>query len=704
MKQLYSVRILALFFLILIGGGKTWAADDVTLSDKKQLTLSGTKLTLDCSESSTTKTGTLTITATDADDKTVTGLSYTYTSNGTEVATVADNGTVTAVMAGNANITVSFAGNDTYEAASCIVSVKVTNSSVTSSTMVYNNIAEVQDAAQSTITSNGSSTPKIEKCALVFGENNPATVVGVFTNDDPDFNEGAGYIFIVDKSNRGLMLPKVKKPEYDIHNQDLKVGDTFTGTLVGTYKERKSRHPEFTSLKNSESISGTTYTSSITINKNGEATDTTEAVYPINEVKDVHTLAETNNTVTDGDITKASYGPYLNTIVSVTGTIKENKDNDKNGNSSVSFYLVQDEKSLFDEANKDKRIYLNSTQISGVTMTDYVGTTGKFEGILIKRNISEPKLVILKANFFEISKIYIDENDDENRINDLVKTGAFDNDVDIYVHRTKLVNNAGAWNTLCFPFELTKDEFKTAFGCKLTNLAKAKEGDGNVDANGNLLFESVENLSIEAGVPYIMKANGTQSCSTNTKLTLRNTDGTIKSPSEMMTSDANYYAHIGKKKITVVPPKEVKGTYNNNIVNGDFYFRGLYGQKKYTNDKDGNLTKTNIADGGSQKYQYISTSAGNYLKYLPSGSELAFNGLRAYFYFPNWQAENNKGGSSSSKIRIAVDGETTAIDRISMEEEADGSASAALYNLNGQKVDSSYKGIVIRNGKKIMVK
>ncbi len=696
MKQLSSLRILALFFLILIGGGKTWAVDDVTLSGKK-LTLSGKKLTLDCVENSENKTGTLTITATDADGKTVSDLSYTYTSNGKEVATVDNNGTVTAMMAGNANITVSFAGNDTYEAAICTVSVKVTNSSVTSSTMVYKNIAEVQDAAQST------DEIKIKKCALIFSENNPATVVGVFTNNDPDIEKSAGYIFIVDKSNRGLMLPKQTDSKY-YNISALKTGDTFTGTLVGTYTEKDSRIPAFNEILSAETKVGETkYTSKIDINTDGEATTDKEAVYPINEVKDVNTLAETNNTVTNGDITKASYGPYLNTIVSVTGTIKENKDNDKNGNSSVSFYLVQDENTLFDDANSDKRIYFNSSQISGINMTDYIGTTGTFEGILIKRNKKEPKLVILKANFFEISKIYVDENDDENRINDLVKTGAFDNDVDIYVHRTKLVNTA-AWNTLCFPFDLTKDEFKTAFGCELTNLAKAKEGDGNVDTNGNLLFESVTGLSIEAGVPYIMKASGTQEYSTNTTATLRNTDGTIKSPSEMMTADAKYYAHIGKKKITVVPPKEVKGSYNNNIVNGDFYFRGLYGQKKYTNDKDGNLTETPIADNGSQKYQYISTSEGNYLKYLPKGSNLAFNGLRAYFYFPNWNKDNNKGDSSSSKIRIAVDGETTAIDRISMEEEADSSASAAIYNLNGQKVDSAYKGIVIRNGKKIMVK
>lgn len=702
MKQISSLRILALFFLILLGGGKTWAADEVTVSEKKQLTLSGTKLTLDCSESSETKTGTLTITATDADGNadgnTVSGLSYTYTSNGTEVATVDNNGTVSAVMAGNANITVSFAGNDTYEAASCIVSVKVTNNSKTATTKVYNNIAEVQDAAQPSTASNGSSTPKIEKCALVFDTNNPATVVGVFTNNDPDMNEGAGYVFIVDKSNRGLMLPKQTDKKY-YTMPELKTGDTFTGTLVGTYTEKTSRIPAFNEiLSDKKKIDEADYQSNITVNKDGEATDEKEAVYPINEVKDVNTLASTNKTVTDGNISTSSYGPYLNTIVSVTGTIKENKDG-----SEASFYLMQDESSATsDETN---RIYFNSSQISGINMTDYIGTTGTFEGILIKRNNSEPKLVILKSDFFEISKIYIDENDDENRINDLVKTGAFDDEVDIYVHRTKLVNTV-AWNTLCFPFDLTKDEFKTAFGCELTNLAAAKTDDNNVDANGNLLFESVTDLEIKAGVPYIMKASGTQEYSTNTTAKLRNEDGTIKSPSEMISADAKYYAHIGKKKITVVPPKEVKGTYNNNIVNGDFYFRGLYGQKKYTNDEKGNLTETLIADNGSQKYQYISTSAGNYLKYLPSNSTLAFNGLRAYFYFPNWNAKNNKGGSSNnnSKIRIAVDGETTAIDRISLEEDTDDSASDAIYNLNGQKVDSSYKGIVIRNGKKIMVK
>ncbi len=695
MRQLFSVRMLALFFLILIGGGKTWAVDTITLS--------GTKLTLDCAESFTTnKTGILTITATKADGSIVTGLTYTYESNSKEVATV-ENGTVTGVMAGNATITVSFEGNEQYEAATCTVNVVVKNSSVTSTTKVYHNIAEVQDAAQST------TEKKINKCALVFEKSNPATVVAVFANNDPNLDggkKGAGYFFIVDKSNRGLMIPKPEKTEskyFDFSTYNLKVGSTFTGTLVGTYTEGQSGIPAFNEVLSAKQTIGedkTEYTSNITVNHDSVATDTKDAVYPINEVKDVHALAETNETVKDGDISKASYGPYLNTIVSVTGTIKENLDA-----SAASFYLVQDENTA--KTDETNRIYFNSSQITGVNMTDYVGTTGTFEGILIKRKDSEPKLVVLKANFFEISKIYIDENDDENRIHDLVETGALNDevDVDIYVHRTKLVNAAGAWNTLCFPFDLTKDEFKTAFGCELTDLAAANTDANNVNANGDLLFTKVDGLSISAGVPYIMKASGTQSYSTTTSLKLRNEDGTVKSPSEMMTSDEKYYAHIGKKTITVESPKEVEASYTNNIVNGKFYFRGLYGQKKYTNDKDGNLTETPIADNGSQKYQYISTAEGNYLKYLPAESKLAFNGLRAYFYFPSWNKDNNNSqNNNNAKIHIALDGGTSAIDHAFVVEEENDAASSAIYNLNGQKVDSSYKGVVIRNGKKMVIK
>ena len=359
-------------------------------------------------------------------------------------------------------------------------------------------------------------------------------------------------------------------------------------------------------------------------------------------------------------------------------------------------------------------IYFSCSQLPNINIDDYVGTSGTFEGILIKRNDSESKLIVLKGDFFKVNKIYLDENDAEGRVEYLVQQGALKDKVDVYVHRTNLVNKAGAWNTICLPFDLTKDEFQTAFGCTLTALAKptttssetAQQWAGQVNDKGVLAFTKLADtkLTIKAGVPYLMQASGTQTYCLTTIQGAENME-----PETLMKQESTYYAHIGEKLISVVPPYEVKASYNDNIVNGDFYFRGLYGRKKYTDGTDGKLTTTPISDNGSQKYQYISTAAGNYLKYLPSGSELQFNGMRAYFYFPNWNAENNnkaqaasKNNNTNAKIHVAVmAASTTGISNISAEK---ASKQAEVYNLSGQRVDASYKGIVVRNGRKYLRK
>lgn len=406
---------------------------------------------------------------------------------------------------------------------------------------------------------------------------------------------------------------------------------------------------------------------------------------------------------------QASYGVYQNSIVSVPGIIRLGAGGE--------YYLVQDENSGWDEKNSDKRLIINTQQI-GVNLADYVNTVGTFEGILIKRGIQYAQLIVLKNNFYQINKIYLDENDDEKRIDDLVNAGAFDDEVDVYVHRTKLVNTT-TWGTLCFPFDLTKEEFKTAFGCDLTDLA-APKWDGEQQDNGrltkigtvndnNLVFEKVSDLNITEGMPYLFKATGTQTACKRTDIiyTITDKDGTrVKTPQELMGEDPNYYAKIGQKTITVVPPHQIKGNINNNVVNGDFYFRGLYGSKQYTEEENGNLTITPISDNGSQKYQFISTATGNYLKYLKSGSTSKFPGFRAYFYFPGWSAEeNNKLQSSTNttnaKVFLFVEGSTTGINDIRTDENNN---DGRIYNLAGQVVDESYKGIVIKNGRKYLAK
>lgn len=558
----------------------------------------------------------------------------------------------------------------------------------TTTQKVFTSIKELRDAAQT----NGL---KHDDVVVKFDDSNPTTVVAVMKHADPDIKDDkfVNSFFIVNKGSDNNFYGLWVSPNgvYDkqlFSTWNLKIGSKITGSIIGDYRENESGMPYFGSLVNSVKIGDVTYNTSLTVNRDDEANETTEAVYPYTVVKDVNTVS-------------SSYGPYLNTIIRVPGTIKKGTNNE--------FYLVQNETTkTTDESN---RIYFNSSQLDGINLDDYVGTSGTFEGILVKRIDSESKLIVLKGDFFKVNKIYLDENDAEGRVEYLVQQGAFDGEVDVYVHRTKLVNNAGAWNTICLPFDLTKEEFKTAFGCELTALAKPATSDetaqqwaGQVSDKGVLAFTKLADteLAIKAGVPYLMQASGTQTACLKTIPGAENME-----PETLMKQELTYYAPVGKKTITVKSPYEVKASYSDNIVNGDFYFRGLYGRKKYTDGTDGKLTTTLISDNGSQKYQYISTAAGNYLKYLPFGSTLQFNGMRAYFYFPNWNAANNNAAQPASngtnaKIHVAVmAASTTGISNISAEE---ASKPAEVCNLSGQRVDASYKGIVVRNGRKYLRK
>lgn len=667
---------------------------------KKDITLSASSIKLDMANPNATQN--LNIIAKDAYKNTISGLTYSFTVYPEGIVKVASDGTVTPKAAGTASINVIFEGNDNYNAATCVVDVNVT-SNVSSTTKIFTSIADLRHVAQE-------NNKKVALMAITFSKDNPATVVGILTKTDSDVKNDDKLLncfFVVDNSNRGLFISKSNIKNYSLPT-DLAVGSKLTGTIVGSYTEGTSGIPMVWSIQGSKKFDNENYKTKLTVDHTGEANGDIPASYPYTEVKDVNTIS--NFSESEGNIVTSSYGVYLNSIVSVPGVIKLGANN--------TYYLVQDEQTTTEEDNANKRLVINTDQI-GVNLADYVNTSGVFEGVLFKRSKQYPKLVVLKNNFFQINKIYLDENDDEKRIDDLVNAGAFDDEVDVYVHRTKLVNSTDTWGTLCFPFDLTKEEFKTAFGCDLTALA-APKWDGEQQDNGrltkigtvndnNLVFENVSDLNITQGMPYLFKATGKQTACerTDIKYTITDKDGTrVKTPQDLIKEDKSYYAHIGQKTITVVPPHQIKGNINNKVVNGGFYFRGLYGSKRYTEEENGNLTTTPISDNGSQKYQFISTAAGNYLKYLKSGSTSKFPGFRAYFYFPGWSAEeNNKLHSptdtNNSKVFLFVEGSTTGISDIRTDENNN---DGRIYNLAGQVVDESYKGIVIKNGRKYLAK
>lgn len=667
---------------------------------KTDITLSASSIKLDMAN--TTATQNLNIIAKDDKGNTISGLTYSFTVYPEGIVTVASDGTVTPKAAGTASINVIFEGNDNYNAATCVVDVNVA-SNATGEDKVFYSIADIRHATQSA-TDKGK---KNDDCVLIFTEKNPAIVIAVMKNSDSNYEDSKfkNSYFIIDNSNRGLWIRA-----NDIYpSTNLKIGSKITGTYLASYTQNDKMVPSLYEFsKEDRVIKGNTYKYEFNIDHSGEANGDKPATYPYTAVEDVNTISKNNDE--NGDIVQASYGVYLNSIVSVPGIIRLGAGGE--------YYLVQDENSGWDEKNNDKRLIINTQQI-GVNLADYVNTVGTFEGILIKRGKQYAQLIVLKNNFYQINKIYLDENDDEKRIDDLVNAGAFDDEIDVYVHRTKLVNSTDTWGTLCFPFDLTQEEFNTAFGCDLTALA-APKWDGEQQDNGrltkigtvidnNLVFENVSDLNITQGMPYLFKATGRQTACerTDIKYTITDKDGTrTKTPQELMGEDPKYYAKIGQKTITVVPPHQIKGNINNKVVNGDFYFRGLYGSKQYTEEENGNLTTTSISDNGSQKYQFISTAVGNYLKYLKSGSTSKFPGFRAYFYFPGWSAEeNNKLHSptdtNNSKVFLFVEGSTTGISDIRTDENNN---DGRIYNLAGQVVDESYKGIVIKNGRKYLAK
>lgn len=665
---------------------------------KTDITLSASSIKLNMANTDATQN--LNIIAKDANGNTISGLTYSFTVYPEGIVTVASDGTVTPKAAGTASINVIFEGNDNYNAATCVVDVNVTSNAIGK---VFYSIADIRHATQSAT----DKSKKNDDCVLIFTEKNPAIVIAVMKNSDSNYEDSKfiGSYFIIDNSNRGLWIRA-----NDIYpSTNLKIGSKITGTYLASYTQNDKMVPSLYEFsKKDRVIDGKTYKYEFNIDHSGEANGDKPATYPYTAVEDVNTISKNNDE--KGDIVQASYGVYQNSIVSVPGIIRLGAGGE--------YYLVQDENSGWDEKNNDKRLIINTQQI-GVNLADYVNTVGTFEGILIKRGIQYAQLIVLKNNFYQINKIYLDENDDEKRIDDLVNAGAFDDEVDVYVHRTKLVNSTDIWGTLCFPFDLTKEEFKTAFGCDLTALA-APKWDGEQQDNGrltkigtvidnNLVFENVSDLNITQGMPYLFKATGTQTACerTDIKYTITDKDGTrTKTPQELMGEDPKYYAKIGQKTITVVPPHQIKGNINNKVVNGDFYFRGLYGSKQYTEEKNGNLTTTPISDNGSQKYQFISTAKGNYLKYLKSSSTSKFPGFRAYFYFPGWSAEENNKlhsstNTSNAKVFLFVEGSTTGISDIRTDENNN---DGRIYNLAGQVVDESYKGIVIKNGRKYLAK
>lgn len=202
----------------------------------------------------------------------------------------------------------------------------------------------------------------------------------------------------------------------------------------------------------------------------------------------------------------------------------------------------------------------------------------------------------------------------------------------------------GKPHTVCLPFAVNATEYGTFY--KLSSYDKD---------NRRVKFTKVEGAT-EANKPYLFIPDKDKADVTEIKVT-------------------------GGVDIS----STISETYTSNASNDSYTcFCGVYMKKTFTEQ-----------DLGGWCDFYGWTSDGDFKK---AGAGASVGPCRAYIMLE----KETTGGSAPARLSVEFDdGETTGIDTIGT---ANGGADAPMYNLQGQRVGSGYKGVVIKNGKKMIVR
>ena len=227
----------------------------------------------------------------------------------------------------------------------------------------------------------------------------------------------------------------------------------------------------------------------------------------------------------------------------------------------------------------------------------------------------------------------------------------------------------GKWNTVCLPFDMTAEEIASTFG----EGTKVEEFSGieytESTKTTTLKFSAAEADSeggavIQAGTPYLLKPG-------------------IK-------TDASIF-DLEQKKISCVSVEYVPTGTTNNVTTSS-------GTVKLT--MQGEYNRRMISSDNSEDSD-IYVISGNKIYYVDS--EVEMKGFRCYFVAKEYATGSTAEGTSMfSNARVLhSDGSSTDLRLIKADATGEG---GAVYDLLGRKRDEQTKGIVIENGKKIIIK
>ena len=232
----------------------------------------------------------------------------------------------------------------------------------------------------------------------------------------------------------------------------------------------------------------------------------------------------------------------------------------------------------------------------------------------------------------DIPTVTLDETATNNTIE--AKSG-----VNVTLKRTMVANE---WNTICLPFDVSKEQAQTAFG------EGVKIAELNAGSTGTTLSFNSAN-AISATKPYLIK------------------------PSKENTSNEYVFKNVNVAKND---PDAV-------ITTDELAFVGIYNMVDITKNVTEVLYDTHYA-----------AFLGDGNKIYKAGTGMT-KGFRAYFAIPK--------SASASALRVVIDGTATSIKNIDSEVVE---SNAPVYNLQGQRVDGNNltPGIYVKAGKKFVVK
>lgn len=212
---------------------------------------------------------------------------------------------------------------------------------------------------------------------------------------------------------------------------------------------------------------------------------------------------------------------------------------------------------------------------------------------------------------------------------------------------------AGKPHTVCLPFAVNATEYGTFY--KLSSYDKD---------NRRVKFTKVEDAT-EANKPYLFIPDKNKA--DVTKIEVKgDVDGV-----------AIYHPTLDEGNGDI--------WHNGKLIVG---FRGVYEKLTFTEEY---LEK-------NPSYDYYGWTAAGDFKKAGAGASVA--PYRAYIILTK---ETTGSGSAPARLSVEFDdGETTGIG--TAKSTANGGADEPMYNLQGQRVDSGYKGVVIKNGKKMIVR